>query len=65
LTDTVNPRGDAICEEELFPILAGGQPLKTSLLQIQNRVQTSLAGARQYDDITMLAIRRCRKSSGR
>lgn len=65
LTDTVNPRGDAICEEELLPILAGGQPLKTSLLQIQNRVQTSLAGARQYDDITMLAIRRCRKSSGR
>ena len=65
LTDTANPDGETICEEDMIPILCGDQTLGSALNQIQKRVRSYSGGARQVDDITMLAIRRCRKSSGR
>ena len=58
LTDTANPVGEHYSEKELIPLLAGDQALSLSLVQIQKQIETYVSGAQQFDDITMLAVRR-------
>jgi sigma-B regulation protein RsbU (phosphoserine phosphatase) len=58
LTDTVNPAGEFFPIGEVIPILTSTGSLASMLDQIQKRVEAHTAGARQFDDITMLALRR-------
>ena len=58
LTDTVNPEGEYFGAERLAPLLALRQPLPALLEQIQHKAVNFSAGAKQTDDITMLAVRR-------
>ena len=58
LTDTTNPAGEFFSEKELIPALSGDQSLSSLLEQFQKRIKTHAAGAKQFDDITMLAARR-------
>jgi len=58
LTDTINPAGEYFSEKELIPLFAGSQPLSSLLEQIQDQVKDYSTGAKQMDDITMLAVRR-------
>jgi sigma-B regulation protein RsbU (phosphoserine phosphatase) len=58
LTDAVNPLGEFFSEKEFIPFLKKKQPLVKSLAQIESRVEKYAAGAKQFDDITMLAVRR-------
>jgi len=58
LTDTANPAGEYYSAKGLIPLLAGDQTLSSLLLQIQKQVENYATGARQFDDITMLAVRR-------
>jgi sigma-B regulation protein RsbU (phosphoserine phosphatase) len=61
LTDTINPSGEYFSEQELIPLFAGDQPLSVLLEQIQGQIQDYSTGAKQIDDITMLAVRRKEK----
>jgi sigma-B regulation protein RsbU (phosphoserine phosphatase) len=61
LTDTANPAGAYYSVEGLIPLLAGGQTLSSLLEQIQEQIENYATGARQYDDITMLAVRRMKR----
>jgi serine phosphatase RsbU (regulator of sigma subunit)/uncharacterized protein YigA (DUF484 family) len=58
LTDTENPAGEFFSEKRLIPFLLGDQPLQPLLKQIQKQVEDHAAGVKQFDDITMLALRR-------
>jgi sigma-B regulation protein RsbU (phosphoserine phosphatase) len=58
LTDTINPAGEYFNEKGLIPMLIGDQPLLSVLEQIQNQIMDYSTGAKQIDDITMLAVRR-------
>jgi serine phosphatase RsbU (regulator of sigma subunit) len=58
LTDAENTAGEAIAIEELVPLLAGDEPLPDLLANVLARVERHAAGAPQFDDITMLAVRR-------
>jgi sigma-B regulation protein RsbU (phosphoserine phosphatase) len=58
LTDAVNPQGKFFTEKEFLPYLKKSQPLEKLLAQIQARVNKFAAGAKQFDDIAMLAVRR-------
>ncbi len=58
LTDTVNHAGEYFDEKGLVLLFVGGQRLAPLLAQIQNQVSTFAEGARQMDDITLLAVRR-------
>jgi sigma-B regulation protein RsbU (phosphoserine phosphatase) len=58
LTDTINPAGEYFNKEELIPLFAGDQTLSSLLEQIQSQVKDYSTGAQQFDDITMLAVRR-------
>jgi serine phosphatase RsbU (regulator of sigma subunit) len=58
LTDTANHMGEFFSKKELIPLLINGQPLSPLLAQIQRRVEDHAAGMKQFDDITMLALRR-------
>ena len=58
LTDTANPAGEYYSEERLIPLFAGDQTLSSLLVQIQQQIENYATGAQQYDDITMLAVRR-------
>ena len=60
LTDTANPAGEYYSVEGLIPLLAGGRTLSSLLVQIQEQIENYATGAQQYDDITMLAVRRRR-----
>lgn len=59
LTDAVNPAGKTFGEQGWEPALPDGQDLKTFLGKIQTQIDDFAAGARQHDDITMLAVRYC------
>jgi serine phosphatase RsbU (regulator of sigma subunit) len=59
VTDALNPAGDMFTRERLALMLE--QPFlsaSTLLDQIENDLQAHVAGANQFDDITMLAVRR-------
>ncbi len=60
LTDTINPDGEYFSKDELIPLFASGEKLVALLEQIQSEVKDYSTGARQFDDITMLAVRRLR-----
>jgi serine phosphatase RsbU (regulator of sigma subunit) len=58
LTDTANLAGECYSEEGLIPLFAGEQTLFSLLVEIQQQAENHAAGAPQFDDITMLAVRR-------
>lgn len=58
LTDTVNPDGEYITNAELVPLLTSGGNLSSLLEKIQGHIKDYSTGAKQFDDITMLAVRR-------
>jgi len=58
LTDTINPAGDYFSEKELVPLFFTKKPLPSLLEHIQDQIKDYSAGAKQIDDITMLAVRR-------
>ncbi len=60
LTDAVNPSGEFFSEKDFVPLLEKSQPLTKLLAQIETRVEKHAASAKQFDDITMLAVRRLR-----
>jgi serine phosphatase RsbU (regulator of sigma subunit) len=61
LTDTANPSGEYYSVEGLIPLLAGDRTLSSLLVQIQEQIENYATGARQFDDITMLAVRRMKR----
>ena len=60
LTDTINPDGEYFSKEELIPLINSGEKLTAMLEQIQSDIKDYSTGASQFDDITMLAVRRLR-----
>jgi len=58
LTDTENLAGESFNANELIPLLIENQSLSPMLEEIQKRIADHAAGAKQFDDITMLAVRR-------
>ncbi len=58
LTDTVNPDGEYFSNEKLIPLFMHGDKLPTLLDYIQGQIKDYSTGAKQSDDITMLAVRR-------
>ena len=58
LTDTENPAGEILGIGELIPLLTREQSLSMLLDQILRRVEAHGEGVKQFDDITMLALRR-------
>jgi sigma-B regulation protein RsbU (phosphoserine phosphatase) len=57
LTDTINPEGEYFSREEIIPRFSGGEKLASVLDQIHNEIKDYSTGAKQSDDITMLAMR--------
>ena len=58
LTDTMNPAGEYFSEQELIPLFIENRPLSSILEHIQDTIKDYSTGAKQVDDITMLAVRR-------
>lgn len=58
LTDTENPSGEYFTVAGLVSLLNASLPPSSLLEQIHDRLSIHAAGARQYDDITLLAVRR-------
>jgi phosphoserine phosphatase RsbU/P len=58
LTEAVNVAGDFFNRDTLIPQLMVRQTLPSLLEQIQGQVKEFSAGAKETDDITMLAVRR-------
>ncbi|OGN93272.1 MAG: hypothetical protein A2Z71_11585 [Chloroflexi bacterium RBG_13_50_21] len=58
LTDTINPAGEYFSENDLIPLFVGDQKLSSLLEQIQGQIKDYSTGAKQFDDITMLAVKR-------
>jgi len=58
LTDTMNPAGEYFSEQAWIPLFGGEKPLSALLDQIQDQIKDYSTGAKQADDITMLAVRR-------
>ena len=58
LTDTINPIGEYFSEKDLIPLFIGDQTLSSLLEQIQDQIKDYSTGAKQIDDITMLAVKR-------
>jgi serine phosphatase RsbU (regulator of sigma subunit) len=63
LTDTINPAGEYFSENELIPLFVEDQPLSSVLGKIQGQVKDYSTGAKQSDDITMLAVRRKKETN--
>jgi serine phosphatase RsbU (regulator of sigma subunit) len=58
LTDTISPTGENFSRDELIPLLMEKRSLASLLEHIQGWVKEYSTGAQQFDDITMLAVRR-------
>jgi len=58
LTDTENLSGETFNEKDLIHLLTEDQSLSPLLVEFQKRVADHAAGAKQHDDITLLAARR-------
>jgi sigma-B regulation protein RsbU (phosphoserine phosphatase) len=63
LTEVTNPAGKYFSVEKLLPLLAQPRPIPDLLAEIHTRLESFTAGAKQFDDITMLSIRRITKSN--
>jgi sigma-B regulation protein RsbU (phosphoserine phosphatase) len=61
LTDTENTLGETFSEKGLIPLFFGEQDLSVLLNQIQKQVESFSEGSQQFDDITMLAVKRRKK----
>ena len=58
--DARNPEGKRFLLDNLFPLLAQSYPSVEAMLdQVQTSLFAHIATADQFDDITMLAVRRC------
>jgi phosphoserine phosphatase RsbU/P len=62
LTDTANPAGEYFSQKGLISLCAGGRSLGALLEQIRTEVEDFAGGAKQSDDIAMLAVRRSKRS---
>ncbi len=60
LTDTINPQGEYLSREQLALLFRPPEELADVLVKIQNEVKDYSPGAKQHDDITMLAVKRLR-----
>ncbi len=58
LTDTINPEGEYFNKGDLISLFTHNKRLASVLEHIQNEVRDYSTGAKQMDDITMLAVRR-------
>jgi sigma-B regulation protein RsbU (phosphoserine phosphatase) len=58
ITDTANPAGELFNVKEFIPLLSEPRPIHALLELFQERIDDHAAGAKQFDDITMLAVRR-------
>ena len=58
LTDAENPAGETLSIEKLISLLTQEQDLPSLLDLILGRVEAHAEGAKQYDDIAILAVRR-------
>lgn len=61
LVDTANPEGDFFDKARLIPQLGSTQSLPMLLETFLRQAEEHAAGAKQFDDITMLAVRRRRE----
>lgn len=65
VTDALNPAGEMFGGENLTALLAQPAPSAPAMLhQIEASLRTHVAGASQYDDITLLAVRRIAEAAG-
>jgi serine phosphatase RsbU (regulator of sigma subunit) len=60
LTDTISPDGKNFSRDKLVPLFMQDHSLVGVLDVIQDQVKDYSTGAKQFDDITMLAVRRKR-----
>jgi sigma-B regulation protein RsbU (phosphoserine phosphatase) len=60
LTDTISPDGKNFSRDKLVPLFMEEHSLVSVLDVIQDQVKDYSTGAKQFDDITMLAVRRKR-----
>ena len=58
LTDTENPGGEIFSQKDWQPLLLEQLALPLLLERIQKRTEEHAAGEKQFDDITLLALRR-------
>ena len=58
IRDTISPDGKLFDIKDLTPLLTGRHPLESILEQIFERVTTHADGAKQFDDIAMIAVKR-------
>ena len=61
LTDTANPAGDYFSVRQAIPLFTGIESLNRLLEGLQKQVEEHAQGAEQYDDITLLALRRVKE----
>lgn len=65
VTDALNSAGEMFGRENLTALLAQSAPSAPALLDgIESSLRTHVAGANQYDDITLLAVRRMAEAVG-
>ena len=57
MMDVVNAEGKYFSEKELYPLLVGNRSAGALLTRLQERIHQFATGGKQYDDITMLAVR--------
>lgn len=57
LTDTISQQGEFFSEGQFIPLLCARGSLPSTLEQIQERVVKHAGSIKQFDDITMLALR--------
>ena len=58
LTDAMNLDGESFNIQELIPLLKEQQPLSKLCPRIHKRIEDFAAGTKQFDDITMLTVKR-------
>jgi sigma-B regulation protein RsbU (phosphoserine phosphatase) len=63
LTDIVNSDKEYYTIEELLPLLTREQPLPSLFEEVMQWAETRAQGNKQYDDITLLALRRLEERS--
>ena len=61
LTDAENIAGETFSEKALILVFGVDQTLLSILAQIQKKLDNFTVGTQQIDDITMLAVKRCKK----
>ena len=66
VTDARSPRGEFFTEARLFDIVGSGAPSAEALVDdIESQLKAHISTAPQFDDITMLALRRAPEDTSR